>query len=163
MFFFQNFQNGAKHSPSSFPWTALRDENVILRLTVTFVEKLKYFVILAWNLIWDLKEGVINRNYDMRTLLWSGFQMTTSIKGVCNTQGVFAEKNMIFKIWWKSLAALPSFSCWCLDISDRYCNSVRERSFSLLCNVNSQHQHLPNICAQHIVQTLLSRHHTTLT
>ena len=38
---------GAKHSPSSFPWTALRDENVILRLTVTFVEKLKYFVILA--------------------------------------------------------------------------------------------------------------------
>ena len=30
---------GAKHSPSSFPWTALRDENVILRLTVTFAKK----------------------------------------------------------------------------------------------------------------------------
>ena len=90
--------NGAKHSPSSFPWTALRDENVILRLTVTLVEKLKYFVILAWHLIWDLTEGVINMKNDMTTLLWSGFRMTTSITGVCNTQGFFAEKNEFQKI-----------------------------------------------------------------
>ena len=96
-------------------------------------------IILNWNLIWDLKEGVINVKYDMITLLWSGFRIITSIKDVCNTQGFFGGKIWFSNFSWKQLSALPSFSCWCLDASDRSCNKVCGGSLCFLCQVNSEY------------------------